>query len=352
MTRGHLSSRKVERHGAVVVLVCILLPMMLALMALFVGVSQMQYARGQMRVAADATARAAVEAVLRTGNPEVAFQRAAMIASQHDVMNRPLILERKFLEFGQSRSTSTGQWAFAANVEPFNAARVNIEKSRDAASGAVTTLFPAFGPGFYETAQTATAAQIDHDVVIVMETGGSMHAPGRWEGVLSAIKNLQIEAQCTPNRIRIGLVACKNQPTKYIDLSDCEGDVTAQLEQLGEEIDGTKLSQGRNLGDGLIMASEMLLDGSLSGTVADQTVLFLGNGHHVKGTLPTHAAATLAEHGHVLYSLTFGNNADKNGDMEAAALITGGEYHFISNENTLSALLSDLLNNPSIVLIR
>jgi len=52
---GNVSSRS----GAIAVLVAIILPMILALIVLFIGVAQIQLARAELRVSTDAAARAA-----------------------------------------------------------------------------------------------------------------------------------------------------------------------------------------------------------------------------------------------------------------------------------------------------
>lgn len=334
-----------------VVLICITIPMVFALIALFIGVAQMQYARSEMRLAADAAARAATEAVLRTGDQNAAYQHASGIAANHRVMGRAIQLQRENVIFGQSRSVPNGEWKFTANAEPFNAARVDIIKHKDARSGAVQTLFPSFGPNFFETAQTATAAQIDHDIMLVIEAGGSMHAPNRWEYVMAAMEELVALAPQVPNNVRIGMVECHNEPVVRLEPSNGADDLLSVLQQLHEQAANTKLRQSRNLGGGLEAASNVL-QGAKYGTISDQTIIFLGNGHHVKGTHPSDAARLAALRGQVIYAITFGHNQDKKGDMERAAGITGGEYFHVTEMSWLREILTDLLTNQSIVLIR
>ena len=230
-----------RRKGAMVPLLCVLLPAALALVALFIGVSQMQYARSQMRLAADAAARAATEAVLRTDDRNAAFRHAAAIAANHDVMGEEVVLGRDDVVFGRATSIAGGEWVFSPNQRPFNATQVDILKNRESRSGVVRTLLPGFGPSFFETAQSATAAQIDHDVVIVIEAGGSMHAPGRWDGVMKGMEDIVSIVPDLPNRIQLGLVECHNEPTVKMDLSGQGDDLLASLQRLHDQASNTKL---------------------------------------------------------------------------------------------------------------
>lgn len=340
-----------RRRGAMAILIALLLPMLLALVALFLGVAHIQLTRAEMRLAADASARAATEAILRTSNEDIAFRHALAVAATHEISNHKVILDRPDVIFGQARSESDGEWSFIPNQEPYNAARVNILKTSDSSSGAVQTLLPAFGPAFFETSKTATAAQVDHNIMLVVEAGGSMHAPERWEGVKTAIEEMTAIAQGLPNKIRVGLVECHNEPHLTEELSSGD-DIGSTLEALHNSLSDIKLSQGRNLGGGLELASNTLETSRTAGAIADETIIFLGNGHHTKGTSPLTAAQLAAFRGHVIYCLTFGHNADKNGDMESAALLSGGEFFEVTDVSALPGILRDLLFNPSIILIR
>ncbi len=338
-----------RRRGAMAVLIVIILPMLFALVAFFFGVSQMQLARSELRVATDAATRAATEAVLRTGDEELAFQHAAAIAGAHTVISRPCVLERGDVVFGQSKSRVDGEWDFIEFAEPFNAARIDIQKANHTKSGPVQMLFPGFGPSSIATFKTATAGQIDHDLMLVIEAGGSMHSPDRWDGVLETIQQISIASQELPNRIRVGMVVCHNNPFVAKQLGDTD-DLAKTLARVSEEIADIKLHQGRNLGDGLRLASDVLERDTSS--VADQTIFFLGNGHHTKGTHPATAARLAASRKQIIHCFVFGKNADKNGDMELAAGITGGDFVEVHDFGILPDVLNRVLLNPSIVLIR
>ena len=211
-------------------------------------------------------------------------------------------------------------------------------------------LFPGFGPSSIATSKSATAGQIDHDLFLVIEAGGSMHAPDRWDGVLESVKQLSLALEELPNRIRVGLVICHNKPFVAMQLG--EGDVVVTLERIEEVIDDIKLRQGRNLGGGLQLASDLLEREKGRGSVADQTIVFLGNGHHTKGTHPVDAANSAAARHQRIHCLTFGNNADKNGDMAMAARITGGESMQVRDLALIPDILEGILVNQSIVLIQ
>lgn len=344
--------RRHARRGAIAALIAICLPMILILIVMFVGISQMQLARSEMRVAADAAARAATENILRTEDKEAAYKQALSITKNHDVVSQSVTLERSKVVFGQGRSSEGSEWEFIPNQRPFNAAQVEVVKSSESASGPMDLLLSFLGSPHFDTRQTATASQIDHDIMFVIEAGGSMHAPQRWKGVLDALEELVALVPTLGNKTRVGVVICHKDPTVEQDLVQANAEFIDRMQEIHNEIKNVKLTQGRSLGGGLELASTVLVGAKRPDVPADQTILFLGNGHHNQGTHPSTAARMAAERGQVIYCVTFGHNADKDGMMETAALMTGGEFFDVQDNSVLPGIMRDVLINPSIVLIR
>jgi hypothetical protein len=341
-----------SHKGAMAVLIAICLPMLLGVMVLFIGISQMQLARSELRVAADAAARAATESILRTGDEDAAYRKSLSITQSHSHLSQVFALERKRVVFGQGSSSEGGEWEFIPYQKPYNAAQVEVVKSADSKSGPVQLLLSFLGSPHFESSKFATASQIDHDIVFVIEAGGSMHAPQRWKGVLDALEQIVSIVPSLGNKVRVGVVVCHTEPILEQELIPANGDFLDRLIEIHNAIKDIKLVQGRSLGAGLELASDTLEAQKRLDQSADQTILFLGNGDHNQGTLPVTAARIAAQRGHVIYCVTFGHNADKDGMMESAALLTGGKFFDVQDLTLLKPILRDLLFNPSIVLIR
>lgn len=332
-------------------LIAFCLPMLLALLLLFIGISQIQLARGEMRVVADAAARAATESILRTQDEEMAYQQALQIATEHNVSNQNITLRRSDIVFGQGRSVVGSEWDFIPNLKPYNAARVKVIKSAESESGAVQFFLPLFGSTQFETAKIATASQIDHDIIFVVEAGGSMHAPERWKGVVAAFEQLVELVPTLGNKIRAGIVVCHTEPVLAQKLVPVNAEFVSAMKKIHEDVKDLQLIQGRNLGGGLKMASDVLEAQKRVDLTADQTIVFLGNGHNNLGTEPITAGRIAATRVQVIYCLVFGHNSDKDGKMESAALVTGGRFFDVQDHSILNTILKDVLVNPSIVLI-
>lgn len=348
----HCSYKYGSRRGAMVVLIAFCLPMLLALLVLFLGVTQIQLARGEMRVVADAAARAATESILRTEDEEAAFQQALAVTHDHNVSQEFVTLERSHVIFGQGRSVPNGEWQFLPGQQPYNAAQVQVVKSRDSQSGSVQLLLSLFGSTDFETSVAATASQIDHDIMFVIEAGGSMHAPNRWRGVLEALNQLVEVVPALGNTIRVGIVICHDEPVLAQSLAPANHEFLSRMIELHNDVKDVKLVQGRNLAGGLEMASDVLEAEKRVDLTADQTIIFLGNGHNNRGMEPVVAGELAATRAQVIYCVTFGHNADKDGKMEAAAAVTGGKFFDVQDLSILQPLFKELLVNPSIVLIR
>jgi Mg-chelatase subunit ChlD len=344
--------RRFARKGAMAVLVAICLPMFLALIVMFVGISQMQLARSETRVAADAAARAATETILRTEDADAAFQTASAITKRHFHLDQGFSLDRKHVVFGQGSSNVGSEWDFIAGKKPFNAARVTVLKSAQSEAGPATLLLSLFGSPHFEPTQTAIASQIDHDIIFVIEAGGSMHVPQRWKGVLESLEQIAALVPTLGNKIRIGVVVCHKDPVLAQALMPANAEFVARMEEIHNDVKDTKLTQGRSLGGGLELASNVLEAEKRLDLAADQTIIFLGNGDHNQGTHPTVAARIAADRSQVIYCVTFGHNADKDGLMETAALITGGRFYHVEDLSILPSIMKDVLINPSIVLIQ
>lgn len=164
-----------RRRGAISVLVCVLLIVLLASVVLSVDVAYMQLCRTRLRSATDAAARAAGEALSREQDLDASRQAAKEIAQANRVGGTPLVLDDSDIVFGNSQQQGNGAWLFTPNGEPINAVRVNGRRTRTSPSGSIPTLFGRIFNVFdFQPTQLATVVRLDRDICLVVDRSSSM----------------------------------------------------------------------------------------------------------------------------------------------------------------------------------
>ncbi|MDH3717812.1 MAG: pilus assembly protein TadG-related protein [Planctomycetota bacterium] len=335
-----------------VVLVAIILPILLIAVYFAVDTAYMQLARTQLRTAADAAARAGTETLLRTRDERLSVQAAMQFAESNSVAGQPLELATEDVTLGHASSRPNRPWKFVAGEYPLNAVRVVARRTDDSPSGAIRLLFWSLsGVEFFQPTQIATAAQVDQDFAIVLEAGGSMHAPERWTGVRKALQAFGEVLLESGNQHSICLIECHNEPSVRMPLTHKTEPLGDVLDQMHQEVSEIKLRQGRGLGPGLKLASDILAGDPHASPLAAKRILFLGNGNHNQGIEPPQAARIAATRGQEIHVLTFGHNPDRDGQMQQSAQITGGSYHHVANTATLPEIFDEIANTLSIVMI-
>jgi Flp pilus assembly protein TadG len=334
-------------RGAIAVLLACMLPLLLVAMVWAIDVSRMHLVRAELQVASDTAARAGTEALLRTGNPAAARQAAQRVAALHRVAGKPLEIAPEDVTLGRCVSQTDAPWQFVPGATPFNAVRVNGRRTADSRSGSVD-LFVGhlLGATRFHPEQTAVAAQKDQEIALVLECSGSMHP--KWDEALAVFSTLKQALRGTANRTSICLVQCKNAPTLRLDLTDANNSMDDLLVELQQELDEIKLTQARNLGEGILLASDTLYNAS-SGPLAEKKILFITSGNHNKGLSPIDAARIAAGRRQVLHSLLVGRNEDRRGMLTEAASITGGEVVDTDQAVELLRSLTRLVQTKSIV---
>src|SRR5688500_12625008 len=164
-----------RRQGAMLVLVAITLIIFIVALVFSIDIAYMQLTRSQLRAATDASAKAAAITLSMTQNDQAAVQSAIDIAAENTVAGDPLLLRTEDIELGKSSRQTDGSWQFVAGATPYNALRVNGERTAGSRSGPVRLLVGRLlGRETFEPSHSATASQVDQDVVLVIDRSGSM----------------------------------------------------------------------------------------------------------------------------------------------------------------------------------
>ena len=168
MTR--LIANRRRRKGNYAIIIAASLMVMLGFGMLAVDVSWMYVVRAQVQDVADAASQAAMIAYKRTGDERAAVTAASGVVLRNPVGDGPATLER--VEFGYW-DTTVGGGTFVPSATGINAVKVDVSRI---GSNAVILLFARiFGFDTFNVDATATSAQRDVRVLLVMDITGSWH---------------------------------------------------------------------------------------------------------------------------------------------------------------------------------
>jgi Ca-activated chloride channel homolog len=166
---------KLNRRGAILILLLFLLPALLMVIGTAVDVSYLQLSRAEMRLAVDAASRAAADELARTENVNSARSKAIEIAALNQVAGQPLTLMPSDVQFGASTVNSSGRWLFAPGQTPTNAVRIVGVRNSDRSGGGLPLFFGGlFGTTQLDSQFTSVASFRTVDISLVLDRSTSM----------------------------------------------------------------------------------------------------------------------------------------------------------------------------------
>ncbi len=160
--------QKTSRRGAIAALVAVLLPVLVLLSAFAVNVSYMQMVRQQLRVACDASAKAALVNYGATQQQSSAIGMAQTVAASNAVAGSPITVSASNLVFGNASKGNGGVYAFQAGVTPMNSVQLTGTVS---APLFMSTFLPTSS---FRPTQVSIATRISHDICLVLDRSASM----------------------------------------------------------------------------------------------------------------------------------------------------------------------------------
>lgn len=179
---------RAQRHGAITVMMALLLPVLVIVSAFTINIAFLQLSRTELMVATDAAARAGGRAISSYQNIDDAMAAAQATAALNSVNGIPLQLDltesSDDIEFGDAdpgQSSDRFQFDEISRAQIYSGAetaaaiRINGKMSDSSLSGAINAFFPTFGmQNRFNLAQTAVAMQVDRDIALILDRSGSM----------------------------------------------------------------------------------------------------------------------------------------------------------------------------------
>jgi Ca-activated chloride channel homolog len=370
-----------RRQGAMLVLVAITLIIFIVALVFSIDIAYMQLTRSQLRAATDASAKAAAITLSMTQNDQAAVQSAIDIAAANTVAGDPLLLRTEDVELGKSTRQTDGSWQFVAGATPYNALRVNGERTAGSRSGPVRLLVGRLlGQETFEPSHSATASQVDQDVVLVIDRSGSMawdlsgnewsypaplqhpaayclppHATAsRWAAAASAVNAFITAIETTSPIEYLSIVSFSSN---YVSCSRTVQAATIDAPlSLNYSPARTAISQlssnpipgGTNIGAGIDRGVEVLTGNNVR-QFAQKTIIVMTDGHWTDGASPTVAAQRAADRLIKVHAITFSDDADQS-LMQEVARIGGGKHFHAPDAQTLREIYEEIAYTLPIIL--
>jgi hypothetical protein len=335
-----------------VVLVALILPLYLIAAAIAINLAYMQLARAELRIATDASARAAGRTLSLTQSIDDARTAAHDAASRNLVAGQPLQLASTDIEFGiNTRPDETSPWSFAANggVGPVNAVRVLGRKTAPSPSGAVPLFFTqVLGKEIYEPSLDSVAMQVDRDIALVVDRSGSMGGlididTNKWDALVVAVDRFLASLVMTVPEERVALVWFNDQVGSAVDLTNDYTAIRTAMDTLGP---GGSTAIGLGLEEGVAT----ILNPLTARPFALKTVVVMTDGIHNTGEAPDLVATREVDsHNLLIHSITFGDGADQT-RMQAVAEIGGGRHWHAVDQAELEASYVEIASDIPTIL--
>lgn len=181
-----------KRRGAVVVLIAVMLPVLIAFTALTVDVGVMYNARADLQRAADAAAISAAGLLSsRNGDPmSLARHTAKEIVSRNPVMGKTVTVDDADITFGHAVFQSgTSQFDFVPSTNLPDAVRVVVRKTEGSPNGPLSLFFASiFGKKMTDVKAEAVAMLIPRDIALVADLSRSHN----YDSTISMYRNTAI----------------------------------------------------------------------------------------------------------------------------------------------------------------
>lgn len=383
-----LPCRRRQRKGSTAVVFVFLLNIVIILGVFICEYSYLKLAQTELRIAVDACARAASAEYGVSKNLDKAVVAAQQMATFYRVGGREFSLEAEDVISGSITPNVDGTYEFSPDATPINAFRIATGFTEGSLLGGIDALFPeVHGVERFQIINQSTVAEIDLEVVLVLDRSGSMafdlsgyswqypngeswyqnyflppDAVGsRWAALESA---LNLFAEVLEQKTKKVPVAVTSYSTDYSTWSEyfeslfTSREVTleqtfstdyAELRESVEAIGEAAIIGGTNISAGMDLATE-ILESSPNHEYAYQIMIVLTDGQWNAGRSPVLAAHDAAEKGIKIYSVAFSNNADVE-TMQNVADIGGGKLYYAITQEELEEAFRQIAKSLEIVFV-
>ncbi len=345
-------SRRPSRRGSMIPIMAVAIVILIVAAAFSVDTAYLQLARTEMRSAVDAAARGAGQVLASGGSDFDARQAAKNVALLNKVAGRPLQLSDADIVQGNATRNTSGVYSFTAGGWPNNAFQIVGRRTSGSLGGQINSIFGGMlGVSRFNAQQSATVVRGDRDVMLVLDTSGSMMyrldldlaypllrtdatPPDPWFsrwGVLVQSLNVLFStlASTTPTE-KVGLVTFDTAGVYRQPLSTDYSMINFTV----NSISAAPLVGWTNLGEGLQIARTQLVSSPESSKHAARTIILLTDGQPNLGPDPYAEAVAAKADKITIHTISYSNFANTT-LMQAIADVTGGNYYSAPDAYTL-----------------
>jgi len=370
LTFEKILSKAGRRSGAVIPLVCLLMPILVILAAFSINFAHMELVRTQAQIASDASVRAAGRTFALTGDINAAKAIARNLAKRNSMNRRPIAMPDSAFTLGAStRAFTAERFKFKPLSQLPSGTKPNSLKI-DVNDNSQQHLFPNLGgQRTFSFNRTAISTQIEVDIALVLDRSGSMAYAADETFNAYAFPRASPPGwnfgQPAPPRSRwLDLVTASNSFLSYLEQSFVDENValatygTTATTDRGMTKNYQSVRQGiavytksfppgaTNIGDGINNGATLLSSGR---SFASKVILVMTDGRRTAGPDPVPIATSLGKQGVIIFTVTFSNEADKTLMANVAAAGNGKHFHAATGGN-LQAVFEDIARSiPTII---
>ncbi len=340
-----------SRRGAMLILIVFCMPIILAFTSFAINIAWMQLTRTELRTATDAAARAGSRMLSLSQNPAMARATAKSAASRNTVAGVGLTINDADIQFGSSERVGVAKWTFTPQLDSssdLNGVQVLGSRTASSPDGAIPMLFTGlFDRSTFEPVKSATASQLDRDVMLVLDRSGSMGTvtPGgtRWTDLKLAVDAFLAALALTPQDELVGLVT-------YSTTSSLNENLALDYSPVQTQINGITPNGWTAIGLGLQDGISGVLDTAYTRPNAAKTILLMTDGNH-NTDLDPEGVAQIAhdDHNITVHTITFSAGADQ-AHMKLVAAAGGGKHWHADDQAQLILVFEEIANNlPTLI---
>lgn len=378
------------------VLSAVMLAMLSIIAALCMNAAYVELAKSEMRLATDASAKAASIILGLTGDETQAQTRAKQVCQKHYVAGERLQIRNVDVDFGRAIMNNNGTYTFVENQTPKNAVKVHASFVRRAGgTAALPALGQFLGREDFTLSQDSIAARIDNDICLVVDRSGSMawdttgepysypgdlhgkshiqnyflppHATGsRWAALNTSVNMFLDILEQNPRQPRVSLVSYSSNfafGQFESTVSSIDQPLTANFSAIRASMTfiGSKPVMGNtNIAAGLRDGINTLAAEATSRPNSAHNVVLFTDGVMTQGDDPVALAALALTQNIKVHTITFGEETALVGEdglsgrerMAAVAAAGGGTYYHAPDAATLNAIFAELAETLPAMLIQ
>lgn len=331
--KSRCTKQRLERRGAVSVLVAALMIAFLAMVAISIDTAYLHLSRTELRAATDAAAQAASVTLARSQDVTMARDAGMVIAKKNFVGGKPLVLNQANFIFGNSSRNSSGKFVFTPNQTPFNGVKVIVDLSAGGSTSGVNLFFSEFhGVKVFQPKQEAISTYLERDIVVVIDRSGSM-AGQKYADLCASLDVFVATLNETITKEHLGLAS-------YDSIASVDVGYTTDLEKIPAAARAKTPGSGTSISAGMEAGFTIMQTGR-SKLFVERAMVVMTDGQHNTGQDPIINANQIAADGATIHTITFGDGADKS-RMQKIADIGKGKYLHADNSVELKEAFRDI----------